>query len=280
MLNLLPWYKTGIYSGINFTMTASDTESRRVLGAFLRAHRERLPVPPLLSGRRRRTPGLRREEIADACGVSATWYAWLEQGREISASASALSRLAEALLLAPAERAYLFDLAGKRDPAASIEAEGGLSPHILALPGQISSPAYLLDLTWTAQAWNPAATRLFSGWLDGEADRNLLRYIFLSPAARRLISGWEERGRRVAAEFRADYSRHLRDPAMQALIDELSERSPVFLRYWQEQAVLNREGGERCFNHPDEGLRRFHQATFILASHPYIKLVTLIPMEP
>jgi transcriptional regulator with XRE-family HTH domain len=278
MIGTLPWYKIRIYHGINFTMIASGAESRRALGAFLRAHRERLPVPPSLSGRRRRTPGLRREEVADACGVSSTWYTWLEQGRDISASATALSRLAEVLLLSSAERAYLFELAGRRDPAGSIEAEHGLSPYVLALPQRIISPAYLLDITWTAQAWNAAATRLFTGWLDGAADRNLLRFIFLSPAARRLISDWEERGRRVVAEFRADYSRQLRNPAMRSLINELSECSPDFARHWEEQAVLHREGGERCFNLPG-GLRRYHQASFILASHPDIKLVTLTMIE-
>ena len=260
-------------------MTDSRTEPRRALGAFLRAHRELLPSPPSVTVRRRRTPGLRREEVAEACGVSATWYTWLEQGRDVSASPSALARIAEALRLSRAERAYLFDLAGKRDPVAAAEFDDDIPPPVLALPAQMAIPAYLLDRAWTARAWNPAAADLFGGWLDAGADRNLLRFIFLSTAARDLIADWEERGRRVVAEFRADYSRCLRDPSMRELIDELSEQSPVFLRHWREQAVLRREGGERQFNRAGDHPRRFYQNSFALVSHPEIKLVTLTPLE-
>ena len=217
--------------------------------------------------------------MAEACGVSTTWYTWLEQGRDVSASPSALARLAEALGLSPAERSYLFDLAGKRDPAARPEWEDDLPPAVLALPGQMIIPAYILDRTWTARAWNTAAARLFTGWLDGDADRNLLRFIFLSPAAPRLIADWEDRSRRVVAEFRADYSRCLRDPAMQDLIEGLSKQSPVFLRHWREHTVLRREGGERLFSCPADRPRRFHQTTFTLASQPDIKLISLIPEQ-
>jgi len=250
-------------------------DSCRALGEFLRAHRERLP-PSGPASSRRRTPGLRREEVAEACGVSLTWITWLEQGRDVSASPHALARLAEALHLAPAERAYLFELAGKRDPASPAPSEDDLPPPVLALPGRMTIPAYLLDSTWVARAWNPAATDLFTGWLDGDHDRNLMRFIFVSPAASRLISDWDERARRVVAEFRADFSRRQRDPSMQALIVELTAQSPTFCHLWKEQEVLAREGGERRFNNP---ARCFYQSTLILCSHPNIKLVTLTPLE-
>ncbi|HEY1943667.1 MAG TPA: helix-turn-helix transcriptional regulator [Roseiarcus sp.] len=250
-------------------------DARRALGAFLRAHRERRPPPPSASGRRR-TPGLRREELADACGVSVTWITWLEQGRDVSASPHALARLADALHLAPAERAYLFELAEKRDPAAPAPNGDELPEPILALPQRMTIPAYLIDGAWTACSWNAMAAELFVGWLDGQHDRNLLRFIFLSKAARRLIADWDERARRVVAEFRADLSRRLRDPAMQALVDALNEQSPDFRRLWREQAVLVREGGERRFNHPS---RRFYQTTLILPSHPDVKLVSLTPLD-
>lgn len=253
----------------------STPAARRALGAFLRAHRERLP-PPAGAPRRRRTPGLRREEIAEACGASLTWIAWLEQGREVSASTRLLARLADALRLAPAERAYLFELAGKRDPEASAAGEDALPDEALRLPGRMTIPAYLLDGQWTARAWNRAAARLFVGWLDADHDRNLMRFIFRSPAALRLIDNWEERARRVAAEFRADFSRRMRDPGMLSLIDELNRTSPAFARIWREQAVLEREGGERRFRAPP---RRFLQSTLVFASHPEAKLVCLTPIE-
>ncbi|MBR1216881.1 helix-turn-helix domain-containing protein [Bradyrhizobium sp. U87765 SZCCT0131] len=256
------------------TSTDSRSASRHALGTFLRTRRERLPVPPTASGRRR-TPGLRREEVAEACGVSHTWITWLEQGRDVSASPHALARLAEALRLVPAERTYLFELAGKRDPAAPVAGDDDLPPQVLALPDRMTISAYLLDHTWMARAWNADAAALFTGWLDGDHDRNLLRFIFLSPAAQRLIVDWDERARRVVAEFRADVSRRLRDPSMQALIEDLMTRSAVFARLWQEQAVLGREGGERLFDHPR---RRYYQSTLLLSSHPDIKLISLTPL--
>ncbi|THD43195.1 MAG: XRE family transcriptional regulator [Bradyrhizobium sp.] len=249
--------------------------ARRALGAFLRAHREQLEPPAGAAGRRR-TPGLRREEIAEASGASLTWIAWLEQGREVSPSPRLLARLADALRLAPAERAYLFELADKRDPHAVAIGKDALAAEILALPAAMTIPAYLLDGQWTARAWNDRAAELFDGWLDGAHDRNLLRFIFRSPGAPKLIVDWEDRARRVVAEFRADFSRRLRDPALGALVEELTEASPVFARLWREQAVLGREGGERRFRQP---ARRFHQTTLIVASHPEAKLVCLAPIE-
>ena len=250
-------------------------DARRALGAFLRAHREDRP-PPAGSAGRRRTPGLRREELAEACGVSLTWITWLEQGRDVSASPHALARLAEALRLTAAERAYLFELAERRDPAAPAASGEDLPAPILALPERMTIPAYLLGRSWTALSWNSAASELFVGWLDGSNDRNLLRFIFLSPEARRLIADWDERAHRVVAEFRADFSRRLKDATLQALVDALSQQSPDFARLWREQAVLGREGGERWFRDPP---RRYYQSTLTLASHADVKLVSLTPIE-
>jgi transcriptional regulator with XRE-family HTH domain len=279
------WYKIAVYPGIKSLMT--DSDPRRILGNFIRAHRERLPAPTKAAGRRR-TPGLRREELAEASGIGVTWITWLEQGRDVTASAAALARLAEALQLAPAERASLFDLAGKRDPVAPAEPQADLLPGLLTLPALLAVPAYLLDHTWTARAWNGAAARLFAGWLDAKAeaktetkttDRNLLKFVFLTPGAQTLIADWPERSRRLAAEFRADYSRRPQDSAMQALIDELSAQSQLFRRYWKDQAVLHREGGERRFNHPLDGAQRFLQTTLLVASQQECKLVCLAPIE-
>jgi transcriptional regulator with XRE-family HTH domain len=251
-------------------------DARRLLGAFIRAHRERLPPPARGSGRRR-TPGLRREELAEAAGVSVTWITWLEQGRDVAASTAALARLADALRLTSAERASMFDLAQKRDPAPA-RPHADLPAGLLALPLLFTGPAYLLDRTWTARAWNPAAARLFGGWLDDEArDHNLMRFVFLSPDARALIADWPERSRRLAAEFRADFSRSPHDAAMLELIDELSMKSERFARCWKEQAVLHREGGERTFDHPAEGMLRFLQTTLLVASQQECKLVCLAP---
>jgi transcriptional regulator with XRE-family HTH domain len=251
------------------------TDRWRLLGAFLRAHRERMP-PPTGAATRRRTPGMRREELAEAAGISVTWITWLEQGREVSASVAALLRIAEALRLTPAERASLFDLAGKRDPSAPAPVEPDLPAELLALPAQFLGPAYLLDAVWTARAWNEAAAELFAGWLDATAtERNLLAFVFLSPLAPRLIGDWEERAKRLAAEFRTDFNRRPNDPAMGALVDSLSEQSALFASLWRDQDVLGREGGERKFTHPLRGELHFRQTTLLVASRPEIKLVCL-----
>lgn len=265
---------------------SSTTDSPHLeLADFLRAQRARLtPEAFGFASGRRRTPGLRREEIAQLCGMSATWYTWIEQGRDVSVSPAALTRLARVLQLSSAERAYLFALAGKADPDAAraekrVEAPAALASAIAA----IALPAYVLDRTWTARAWNARAQRLFIGWLDGgrsdgpdgAGGRNLLRYVFLADAARALIAGWEDRARRVVAEFRAEAGRHLDDPEVRALIEDVSGKSAFFARVWHEHAVLAREGGERTFNHPLDGFLRYEQITMTLSSRPELKVVVL-----
>jgi transcriptional regulator with XRE-family HTH domain len=251
---------------------------RRELGDFVRAQRERLSpaASGLVAAPRRRTPGLRREEIAQLAGFSTTWYTWIEQGRDVSMSPTALARLAGALRLGRAERAYLFELAGKRDPDPGNSETDDLPPAVLASVAAIAAPAYLLDRNWNARAWNAAAARLFTGWLDGDSDRNLLKFIFLEPGARALICDWEERARRVTAEFRAHCGAHLNDRALQALIDELRRRSNEFAEMWDRHGVLGREGGERTFSHPQDGFLRFSQVTFDLSGHNDAKLTILV----
>jgi transcriptional regulator with XRE-family HTH domain len=263
--------------------TSADIERRRELGDFIRAQRE-LVAPAsvgLIAARRRRTPGLRREEVAELAGLSTTWYTWIEQGRDVSVSPTALARLARALRLGRAQRQYLFELAGKRDPDPGASDIDELPPVLTACVATITSPAYLLDRSWDARAWNPAAERLFAGWLDrppGDANgHNLLRFIFLEPGTRLLISDWERRARRVVAEFRAHCGAHLDDPGLRRLIDELRGLSTDFAQMWEQHGVLGREGGERTFNHPTDGFLRFEQVTFELAGHADIRLTILVP---
>ena len=256
----------------------NPSEPRRLLGAFIRAHRERLSPPAKAVGRRR-TPGWRREELADAAGLGVTWITWLEQGRAVNASVPALCRLAEALQLMPAERMSLFDLAGKRDPLANHTPKTDLPAELLSLPIQVSAPAYLLDASYSAIAWNDQAGELFVGWLDTGAEQpNLLEFVFLSERARDLLVDWPERARRLLAEFRADFNRDPGDVRLQALAESLAERSADFERIWRSQDVLNRDGGVRTFSHPERGESQFFQTTFHLASHAGVKLVCLLPL--
>jgi transcriptional regulator with XRE-family HTH domain len=222
---------------------------------------------------------LRREEVAQICGLSTTWYTWIEQGREVSMSPTALARLAVGLRLGRAERDYLFELAQKRDPDQLGAEIDDMPPAVQACVATIGAPAYVLDRSWTARAWNAAAERLFVGWLDRPGEPNLLRFIFLEPTARLLICAWEERARRVAAAFRAAYGAHLDDPSLRGLIAELRQQSEEFAQFWMQHGIVGREGGERTFNHPTEGFLRYEQVTFNLASEPDLKL-TILVREP
>jgi transcriptional regulator with XRE-family HTH domain len=262
-------------------------DQRRLLGAFLRRRREQLRAVdvdlPASGSKRRRTPGLRREEIAQISGMSPTWYAWIEQGRDISVSSASLARLAAAMRLTSAERGYLFELARRRDPAKPLAGrleEDEPSRALRDALNAMTAPAYLLDGLWRARAWNEPAGRLFSDWLGG-GQPCLLSYVFLADAARVFIADWENRARRLVAELRADTGRRPDDPALRALIDRLRTASPDFTAFWSDHAVLAREGGARAFNHPQDGALNYEQVTLTPSGRPDYKLVMLLgPQAP
>jgi len=250
---------------------------RRLLGAFLRARREALP--PDTAGGRRRTPGLRREELAARAGIGVTWCAWLEQGREVRASSETLARLADALVLTRPERAYLFELADRRDPRNPFADTVSDAPEcIAALVRALPHPAYGLDPAWNVCCSNAAAAGLFVGLLDGGGHRNLLRYVFTEPAARQIIPDWQQRALRILAEFRADYGRNPADPRTHAVVEWLAGESAFFRDAWSAQAVLAREGGLRIFQPQGSARLCFTQHTLSPADRPDFKLVVLEPV--
>ncbi|MDR3298877.1 MAG: helix-turn-helix transcriptional regulator [Candidatus Accumulibacter sp.] len=259
---------------------------RRELAAFLQAIRNRGQPADFgfPTGVRRRTAGLRREEMAQIVGISTTWYTWIEQGREVNISADALDRLAGNLRLTRSERAYLFELAGRRDPlgANGPSESDGAPPLLIELLDKIVVPAYLMGRYWDMLGWNAAAAKLFTGWLDvqrddGETPPNLLRFVFLEPRARSLLVDWEVRARRVTAEFRADCRNSLDDPALIRRVDELTAASADFACFWKQHDVLERQGGERRFLHPARGEILYQQATLRPDEHEHLKLVMLRP---
>ena len=253
-----------------------DEDHRKLLGAFVRARRE--SIAPDAPTRRRRTPGLRREELAARSGIGVTWVAWIEQGRDVRASAETLARLAEGLNLTQAERAYLFTLAAHHDPADPFSHSATEAPPaITALMQGLNWPAYGLDAAWTVCCANPAARRLFDGLFDGEDQPNLLRYIFTSPQARALLPDWAERCLRVLAEFRRDYGRVLGDPRVASVVAWLRDNSDAFRGAWDRQSVLAREGGLRLFQHPEDGPLRFTQHTLAEVERGDFRLVVLEP---
>jgi transcriptional regulator with XRE-family HTH domain len=273
------------------TQSAADEESRPSLGDFLRARRDRLRPEDFGFPRgRRRAPGLRREEAALLCGISPTWYTWIEQGRTTAISVEALSAIAAGLRLSRAERAYLFELSARADPAPP-RAEGSDPHQLSALVHAVRTPAYILDRHWDAIAWNRRAAELFVDWLGsggrlsaGSAgvaghtpERNLLRYVFLDERAPRFIADWGERARRLVAEYRADTASWRDDPVRKAFVHELCIASSAFESAWRSQQVLSREGGLREFQHPRRGRCTYEQYTLRLAQRPELKLTILLP---
>ncbi len=258
---------------------------RQELGAFLQALRSRC-APEAFgfpAGSRRRTQGLRREEAAQLAGISPTWYTWIEQGREVRVSPEVLDRLAQSLRLTATERAYLFEMAGRRDPQGT-QPEDDDAPEALAgLLADISIPAYIMGRYWDVLAWNTQATELFAGWLDqpqapGNAQTNMLRFVFLQPQSRQFVVDWETRARRISAEFRADCRSRFEEPALQRLVEELKHASPEFSRFWKQHDVLERQGGQRAFNHPRRGLVTYRQVTLRPVEQEHLKLVVLSPV--
>lgn len=261
---------------------------RKELAAFLQAlrHRSQPADFGFPAGARRRTAGLRREEMAQLVGISATWYTWIEQGREVNISAEALARLATQLRLTRGERAYLFEIADRRDPQGGQHdgqhGNDGVPPLLVELLDEIDVPAYLMGRYWDMIAWNRAAAELFTGWLDQPrpADApppNMLRFVFLETATRRFLVDWETRARRIAAEFRADCRNSLDDPALLRLVEELAAASPDFALFWEQHHVIERQGGERRFLHPRRGEILYRQATLRPDEFDYLKFVMLRP---
>lgn len=261
-------------------MTPTQHE-RDLLANFLRTRRARLsPAAFGFETARRRTPGLRREEVAHIAGISVTWYTWLEQGREVQASAHVLERIAYALRLEPHETRYLLTLAkvgatGVR-PAGSATFPPALR-HLL--DHQEPYPAYVLGRYWDFLAWNAAADALFGG-LGGLPDpqRHMIGYVFLRPETRALLPDWEARAQSITAEFRADCSQYAADPHFVALVDYYRVASRDFDQMWQRHDVRPRTGGRRTFTHPHLGAVAFEQVTLLVSSAPDIKLVVLLPL--
>jgi transcriptional regulator with XRE-family HTH domain len=232
------------------------------LGEFLRARRARLtPEAAGLApgGGRRRTPGLRREELATVAGVSVDYYVRLEQGRERNPSPAVLAALARALRLDAEEHAHLLALArqaARADPGADTAAPAtGVRPSIRRLLETVRpSPAYVLGRCGDVLAANPEALELFAGLAEWPAGRrNTVRYTFRHPAARALFPDWEARAAGAVANLRTVAAEHPADPALAALIDELTAASAEFTALWGRHDVRRRRSAHNTFDHPRVG---------------------------
>lgn len=258
------------------TATRSLARTRGELADFLRSRRERIAPEDvgLPRGRRRRTPGLRREEVAALAGVGVSWYTWLEQGREIGVSTEFLDRLARALALDAIERRHLFRLAHQRPPAEPGRSYCEVPALVRRLMDDLPArPSYVLNLRWDVLAYNAAADRLFDFSAQPPGYRNLLWMLFAEPALQQVFVDWTEQAPRMLSSFRRDHARADGDPTVDTLVRELETLSPDFRRWWSQHDVHAPCHGERILRVPDIGELRFQHASLIVDAARHLRLV-------
>src|SRR6201998_2146929 len=217
------------------------------LGTYLKDRRTTLdPAVFGFPAERRRTPGLRREEVAQRANVSPTWYTWLEQGRGGAPSADVLDRIARALMLTDAEREHLFLLGLGRPPDVRYQTHEGVTPRLQRVLDALEpSPALIRTATWDVVAWNRAATVMLTDYESVPAEqRNILRFIFLDPRARAAQRDWDSVARFVLGAFRVEAARAGAAAEVEPLIDELCRLSPDFREMWRENDVRGASHGE------------------------------------
>jgi len=250
-------------------------------GAYLKDRRAKLDPAALgFPLTRRRTPGLRREEVAQRANVSATWYTWLEQGRGGAASSDVLDRIARALMLTAVEREHLFLLALGRPPEVRHQAAEGVTPRLQRVLDALElSPAYVKTSTWDIIAWNRAAAAVLVDYAAlAPEQRNSLRLVFLNPRVRGAMPNWESDARFVVAAFRADTTRAGVAENVKALVDELCRSSPEFESMWRDNDVRGTYGeAAKNVRHPIAGPIALEYSAFAVEGRPDLSMVVYNP---
>ena len=234
----------------------------------------------LPAGRRRRTPGLRREEVAQLASISVTYYALLEQGRARHPSPQVIDALATALGLVPSERGYLQALAaGASGTAPAPAARETLAPGVAELVARLDPhPTYVTGRRWDVLCSNRAARALWTDWPAlPERDRNLLLWMFAAPQAREVFVEWEEEAAAQLGRFRTAATSHLTDPGFAELIDRLLATGPEARAFWKRHDIVPLGGGRKRLRHPELGEMTLHHMVLQVAENPDHKLVTFAP---
>jgi transcriptional regulator with XRE-family HTH domain len=256
------------------------TAPENLLGAYLKDRRAKLdPTAFGLPSERRRTPGLRREEVAQRANISPAWYTWLEQGRGGPPSADVLDRIAQALMLTDVEREHLFLLGLGRPPEVQYRKNDGVTPRLQRVLDALEpSPALIRTAIWDVVAWNRAATAMLTdyGALPPE-QRNVLRNIFLDPRVRAAQHDWDSVARHVVGAFRIDAARAGAAAEVQPLVDELCRLSPDFAAMWRDNDVRSHGEGVKHIKHPVLGALAFEYSAFAVDGRPDLIMVVYNP---
>ena len=255
-------------------------ETSNPLGHFLKARRSRLDPTALgFSVGRRRTPGLRREEVAQRANISPTWYTWLEQGRGGAPSADVLNRIAGGLMLTDVEREHLFMLGLGRPPEIRYKAAEGITPRLQRLLDALEvSPALVKTATWDVVAWNRAAAVVLTDYGSlPPGERNILRRIFCDPRVRAAQQDWPGLARFMVGAFRADATRAGAVSEVGELVNELCLLSPDFDALWRANDVLVHGEGVKRLRHPILGLIELEYSSFAVDGRPDLGMVVYNP---
>ncbi|MNM46858.1 hypothetical protein D3C81_578120 [compost metagenome] len=255
--------------------------SANLLGMYLRDRRTRLdPATFGLSAGRRRTPGLRREEVAQRANISTTWYTWLEQGRGGAPSAAVLDRIATGMMLTEPEREHLFMLGLGRPPEVRYKPVDGVTPRLQRVLDALEvSPALIKTATWDVIAWNRAAAAVLKDYSKlPREQRNILRLMFGSAHVQSVQEDWESVARFVVGAFRADAARAGASEEITRLVDELSQISPDFERLWRDNEVVAHGEGLKRLRHPDLGLLELEFSAFAVDGRPELGMVVYNPV--
>jgi transcriptional regulator with XRE-family HTH domain len=254
------------------------------LGLYLRDRRTKLdPGAFGLPSGRRRTPGLRREEVAQRANISPTWYTWLEQGRGGAPSADVLDRIARALMLTDVEREHLFLVALGRPPEARYHAADGVTPRLQRVLDALDpSPAVIRTALWDVVAWNRAATVMLMDYGSMPPEqRNILRYFFLDPRSRAAQYDWESVARFVLGAFRVDAARAGAAAEVEPLVEELCRLSPEFKAMWSDNEVRGHQGeAVKHIRHPKLGSLAFQYSAFAVDGRTDLTMVVYNPATP
>jgi hypothetical protein len=257
----------------------APTVQREALGAFLRSRREHIEprAAGLAPGRRRRTPGLRREEVAQLAGVSVTWYTWLEQARDIGVSREVIDGLTCALQLSTVERTHLFTLAGLAPPG-PVQAATVVDPALERLVhAQSPHPCYLMDAWWNLLAYNTAYAAL-AGDVEARSpeQRNVL---WLTFTGARIHDEWAAHGHRLVGQLRANLARFPHDARGPALVESLLAASPAFAQLWRAHVVQEFEGASKRLTHPTLGALTFDTVKLVTPGDESLALLVLLPAD-
>ncbi|MEU8135684.1 helix-turn-helix transcriptional regulator [Streptodolium elevatio] len=258
-------------------LPAEARQRRRVeLREFLRTRRARLTPADvgMPAGGGRRTPGLRREEVAVLAGVGVSWYTWLEQGREINVSADVLDAIARVLRLDPAEREHLYLLSGLNPPPAR-PAERGVPDAVRrVIDAWMPKPAYVVDRHWDFVAVNTAARAVFG---YDEAAHNCLVSFFTSARHRTEWDDWHDVARAIVGHFRADAARYPGDPEFGRIADDMCAVSPEFAAIWAEHPIGSAGQGVKVLDNPEVGRLTFEYTSLPLPDLPGHRMILHTP---